>query len=182
MSVHAPASYPVAARLRKPRTPETRQQRTDHHHRPSERSTSFYKVFTLNIFSVNVVRLESPASLLCPRCLYPHCLQQVNQVLHVEYFRYIAYGYLIRSKKSSADNLQCLVLGTLGSDFSAQFISSFYYECIVFHFSVQIISTSGSSVMPNLSFTEAVMSFFRSMISPGLALPVALTITSGCFS
>ena len=86
-------------------------------------------------------------------------------------------------QENGAYHFQGLVLGALRPYCSGQSVTALDNErthniC----FSGPICSTSGSSTIPKISETEAVIFFSSAMISSGEAFPVRFTRTSGCLS
>ena len=66
-----------------------------------------------------MVRLETEISLGVPCHSDTHTFEKANEVHYVQDFRNVGDSHLILGEESGANDLECLVLGTLGRDFSA---------------------------------------------------------------
>ena len=128
MRIDAAPAYLVASRLREICLAETCEQRSDDHHGAAQERAFANELFAEYIVPVYGIRPEGVAALGETADLHAHILEHEDKVFYVEYFRNIRNDHLLIGKQYGADDLQRLVLGTLGSDFTAQSVPAFYYE------------------------------------------------------
>ena len=129
MGIHAPASDLVATGLGEIGFAEAAEHRAGDHHRSAQRSALAHEFRALHVLALDGIRLEGVLALFVPRHLHAHFLQEVDEVLDVEDFRHVADAHRVACQQHGAEYLQCFVLGTLGSDGSAEAMPAFDYEC-----------------------------------------------------
>ena len=131
VGVDPAAADAVSSRLGKPGLPESCQNRSCQHYRTPQRSAFADKFIALDIGCVDVVgpEAEIPPGMPCHRDSHP--LEQADEVHYVQDFGYVGDSHLILGEKSRTNDLECLILGTLRRDFSAEPMSSLDYESVV---------------------------------------------------
>lgn len=107
---------------------ETRQHRTQQHHRPPEAAGPAAVVVRAQVVRVDVGGSERIA--LFGQALHfdAHRLQQLDELYHVQDLRDVVYDYLFLREQRGAEDLKRLVFGALGRDFTAQPAAAFDFE------------------------------------------------------
>ena len=131
MGVNPAAADAVSSRLGKPGLPESCQNRSCQHYRTPQRSAFADKFIALDIGCVDVVGPEAEIPPGMPCHSDTHTFEKANEVHYVQDFRNVGDSHLILGEKSRTNDLECLILGTLRRDFSAEPMSSLDYESVV---------------------------------------------------
>lgn len=170
------ASDLVTARFREIGLAEAGEHRTREHDRTPERRAFADKFSTPHIVAVDAVRLEAVLAFLVAGNLDAHLFKKADQILDIQNLWNIGHPYRFIGQQDGAQDLQRLVLGALRGDAAGKAVAAFNGK------GTHMISTSGRRRTPKRVLTESMILSFRATISSGVARPVALISTSGCFS
>ena len=111
------------------RLTETVEQRADDHYGTSERRTLADKISAFDIRRVYIVGPERIPAFLMPGHLHAHTLKKKYKIADIKDFRHIGNRDFLRSQQYGTYHFQCLVLGSLRPDHTAQLMSAFDYKC-----------------------------------------------------
>ena len=128
VGVHPAAADLVAAGLGEECPSETAQERSDEHHGAAQSRAAAHEFEAFDICGVNSVGLEGVLPLRQALHLDAHPLEHADEILDVEYLRYIGDPHFPGGQEHCADDLQGLVLGSLRDNLSGQFPAAFYRE------------------------------------------------------
>src|SRR5690606_24034377 len=124
----APADL-IAARLGDVPLAKTGQERSHQHDGAPKGPAVLLELGGLKIVQVYVSGLEGIASPPQLADLYPKVLEQVYQFVDIDDVRNVVDRDLFLAQEHGADDLQCLVLCSLGGDLSLQLMAPFYAKC-----------------------------------------------------
>ena len=128
MRINPAATDLVSSRLREICPSETSQERSYHHHRPTQLGTFADKICTGYIIRIDIIRLECIYTLLVTGDLDSHTLKKENQITYIQDFRNIGNLYGFSCQEHRADHLQGLILCALRPYRATKFVAAFYYE------------------------------------------------------
>ena len=136
MRIQTPTAYLVSAGFRVCHFAQTRQKRTDEHHRTAEFVAFLEEIRTPKIRRVEVCRREGKFA-FC-QLLHGHAYrsEQVDEVIDVQDIRQVVYHDRLFSQEHSTKYLQCLVFRALWGDGSMEFMSAFDYKCCHIRYSL----------------------------------------------
>ena len=104
---------------------EATQQRAYHQHTAPKRGTFLHERHTVEVGKVELVGLKREVTLRMSRHFHTDFLQQLDEVIDVEYLGNVLDSDRVGRQQRGTDDLQCLVLGSLRRDFALQPMPSF---------------------------------------------------------
>ena len=117
----------VATRLGNDSLAHTRQQRTNHQHRTAQLGTLSDELVALQECHIQAVGLEGIGTISSGH-LHANLAQQLDEVVDVADVGDVTDGYRVCRQQRGTDDLQCLVLGALRGNGTAQQVSAFNLE------------------------------------------------------
>ena len=128
MGIETTTTYLVATRLGNSSLTTSAEQRTKHEHAAAERRAFLHKLQTIEIVQIQFVTLEGIVVTVMLRHLHTYFLEQLDEVVHIQYVRHIINAHRLIGKDGGTDYLQRLVLGALGIDGTLERMSALYNE------------------------------------------------------
>ena len=164
MRIDPAAADLVATRLREICVAEPCEQRADDHYGTSERRTLADKISAFDIRRVYIVGPERIHAFLMPGNLHSHTLKKKDKIADVKDFRHIGNRDFLRSQQYGTYHFQCLVLGSLRPDHTAQLMSAFDYKCA--HVQIFIYVRLPESVLCRMCLLRIPLSFSQERVFP----------------
>ncbi len=133
MGIQTATTYLIPSGLGVDYLTQTRQQRTDQHHRTAQLIAFLQEVLAGQIGRIQVPRREGIFALCQLLHRHAHRGNQVDQVVHIQYVGQVVDHHRLAGQQRGTQHLQRLVLCTLWRDTAVQLMSSFYYKtCHIF--------------------------------------------------
>ena len=126
VSVQTTASDLIASRFRDQCLAKTGDQRADNHHRTAQGTAFTQELVRLKIVQVDSIGLECIGIGRRMFHLHLHIAQELYQVIHIQYIRYIMDCHFFRRKQCCTNDLQGFILCALRYNLTGQPVTAFY--------------------------------------------------------
>jgi len=129
MRIQPSPSYLIASGLWNIPFAETRKQRAHQHDRTPQSATVLLKSIGLQIIQVDIICLEGVRTFAFLLDFNAQVFQDGNKFIDINYIRYVIDCDFFGRQQHGTQDLQGLVLCSLGGDFPMELNASFYSEC-----------------------------------------------------